>query len=698
MGPAQLTCGAWSRRALPGILGLALLAGGTLRAADAAVPETPLPVLSRTAISSHMGGEDPIEGFNRSIFYVADFFFYWIYRPVGTVYGSIMPRPAVDSINNLTDNLEFPRRFLSCLLQAKFTGSGIELTRFLTNSTLGIAGLFDPARHWFGLRQQNEDFGQAFASWGIGPGCVLQLNTSTNIRDAAGMIFDYAVDIKSYFYGGQAFTFLNRGLDTFPQYDAVRKSTFDSYQALKDYQLLVRYLQLNDWQPLPLRVEVDEHGEVVGLSPREPEPGEMIAKLPDFYPQSAPVDTLRVDWFRTPRDEWWVYLSWFNRDFRGTAEIREVEVYPGSPLLSYRMWTVADHPEAPLVVILPGLGGNNDAMTAAALAQLCHRNGMAAVVVSNTMNWEFLESTAGAPPGYTPDDAVKLRDALGAVLDDIRQQQRHGAWLDPERVAIVGYSQGGLNALFLADMEMRDPYLGIDRYLAIDPPVDLMKALAKLDEYYRSLDDMGVDKALALVAMNAGNYLYTSPTPAELHRRGEDGSTPPAETPGGGNEKLRVDQVPVERQAAQMLIGYSFKRTLEDMLVCMHHRHPVNGIATPYRWGDRQALYDELAAWSFQRYCTEVLLPYYSERRGKPVTLDELNAEAGLRAIEPALRHNPRLRVIHTADDFLLDREDREYLRRVLGDRLTVFEHGGHLGNLYREEVQNRVVEYFKAP
>ena len=145
-----------------------------------------------------LGGDDPIEPFNRSMFCVNDVFMQYLVWPVAWVYGSILPEQVIRRIDMASDNLAFPGRMVSCFLQAKFKYGGTEFLRFLTNSTVGIGGFFDPAEAWFGLRRRHENMGHAFAAWGIGPGCILVLpgSTATNPRDQVGLLFDSALDIK----------------------------------------------------------------------------------------------------------------------------------------------------------------------------------------------------------------------------------------------------------------------------------------------------------------------------------------------------------------------------------------------------------------------------------------------------------------------------------------------------------------------
>ncbi|MNP85317.1 hypothetical protein D3C76_1850040 [compost metagenome] len=52
---------------------------------------------------------------------------------------------------------------------------------------------------------------------------------------------------------------------------------------------------------------------------------------------------------------------------------------------------------------------------------------------------------------------------------------------------------------------------------------------------------------------------------------------------------------------------------------------------------------------------------------------------------------------MHNADDLILGPGDLGFLRRTLGDRLTVYPHGGHCGNLNYRVNGDAMLEFFRG-
>ena len=132
---------------------------------------------------------DPLSGYNRFMTGFNDKLYFWVLKPVATGYSWVMPEFARQGIKNFFKNLYYPVRLVNNVLQLKFKNAGEETLRFVTNSTIGILGLWDPAKTWFGLEAHPEDFGQTFGVWGIGPGphIVLPVLGPSNLRDTIGL-------------------------------------------------------------------------------------------------------------------------------------------------------------------------------------------------------------------------------------------------------------------------------------------------------------------------------------------------------------------------------------------------------------------------------------------------------------------------------------------------------------------------------
>jgi phospholipid-binding lipoprotein MlaA len=134
---------------------------------------------------------DPMEGFNRGSYRFNHYFDKYFFLPIVSGYQFIMPDYAEDRVSNFVDNVYEFNNFTNNLLQLKFKRTGITLSRFVINTTVGIAGLWDPATHG-GLRRQPEDFGQTLGHYGAGHGpyIVLPIFGPSNLRDTTGLITD----------------------------------------------------------------------------------------------------------------------------------------------------------------------------------------------------------------------------------------------------------------------------------------------------------------------------------------------------------------------------------------------------------------------------------------------------------------------------------------------------------------------------
>jgi phospholipid-binding lipoprotein MlaA len=134
---------------------------------------------------------DPFESVNRVFFDLNQRLDRNAGRPAATAYKETVPQYVRGGLHNLLNNLGGPVTVANDLLQIRFKEAGIAAGRFLVNSTLGVAGIFDVATDW-GMPARNRDFGETMGTYGMpaGPYLVLPFRGSTDVRDFAGNYLD----------------------------------------------------------------------------------------------------------------------------------------------------------------------------------------------------------------------------------------------------------------------------------------------------------------------------------------------------------------------------------------------------------------------------------------------------------------------------------------------------------------------------
>ncbi|MBI4610039.1 MAG: VacJ family lipoprotein [Candidatus Rokubacteria bacterium] len=142
---------------------------------------------------------DPWEPFNEAMFTFNRKLDQFVVKPVAKAWDKILPDRVQRSLKDAVDNLGMPRRFVNKLFQLRLEAAGLELARFLVNSTFGIGGLFDVAKP-LGIEKKDADTGQTFGVYGVGPGPYLNLPflPPLTVRDGIGLAIDGALDPFNY--------------------------------------------------------------------------------------------------------------------------------------------------------------------------------------------------------------------------------------------------------------------------------------------------------------------------------------------------------------------------------------------------------------------------------------------------------------------------------------------------------------------
>jgi phospholipid-binding lipoprotein MlaA len=195
-----------------------------------------------SAAGSGTPGEikDPWEGFNRAVFSFNDVFDRFLLKPLAQGYGFIMPTFLKDKVRNGFYNLGEPVRLANDLLQFEGKDAAVTTGRFVVNSTVGLAGLFDVASGW-GMPRHPSDFGQTLYTYGSssGPYLVLPILGPSSVRDGSGALVDMFINPRTWLLDFPINTALTVGDGVtrretlIKPLDDLRENSLDYYAALR---------------------------------------------------------------------------------------------------------------------------------------------------------------------------------------------------------------------------------------------------------------------------------------------------------------------------------------------------------------------------------------------------------------------------------------------------------------------------------
>ena len=494
---------------------------------------------------------DPFEPVNRGIWNINEGILLGVVQPVGRAYRTVVQPPVRTSIRHFARNATYPGRLINNALQGRWQGAGDESLRFLTNSTIGVAGFFDVASQW-NIAKSDADFGQTFYGWGWHPGTFLMLpvrGPSDEMHTVGGVAdelakpwnYKYPYTLAAYSTGINTLAENSENAATFV------RATPDPYSSIKYLWSYTSKEEKPDWRPsgAPDPATLETFG-VAAIHTRDPEFARLGKEISVKLPSTG-------------------------KKLKANCWLREGL--------------------APVVYITPGLGAHRSAQITLSVAEHLFQNGFSVVAVAGTFNPEFIENASTASlPGYPPVDCRDLLVSLTSI-DGMLAEKYPGRL---GKRALLGCSMGGFQALQLAAREKQaDPkLLRFDRYLAIDTPVNLYQSVRNIDALCDAPQAWPADQRQALVNNT-------------LHKATKLAAMPPA-PPGG--------LPPFGAVESKFLVGLSFRLTLRDTIFSSQWRNNLGVLHTPLSLWRREAAYEEIYHISFRSYFDRFVLPYYKAR------------------------------------------------------------------------------------
>jgi len=347
----------------------------------------------------------------------------------------------------------------------------------------------------------------------------------------------------------------------------------------------------------------------------------------------------------------------------------------GEGKLRYRFYQ-QERP-APLIFIIPGFGSSAYSGSARYLAELLAGEGFHVLVLPSPFSWNFtLAASRSGTPGLTREDAKDLYEAMQLTLNAIKEQE--GATIG--KIGLLGFSEGALDAGYIAKLDSAQRKIGIDTYLLINPSVDALKAVNRIDAMIDVEKKYGDRQRSYLEAYAVGVVADA------LHNDPND--------PGFFADWDSRTQL-TDRQF-EYLIGNEFQKSLGDVIYTSNLIFNPGILKTPVTRSFRNARLNEARSYTLMGYIKTFLIPRSRQLGDKGMSIEKLNAQNSLKAIETTLENNQQIFLMHNLDDLLVSGEDIAFLKKVFGDRAKFYPHGGHLGNLWYPVNKNDILNIFK--
>ena len=572
---------------------------------------------------------DPYERYNRGVWAANAGLAKGVIYPSTKVYKTVLPQPVRTSIQNFDRNITYPGRLVNNLLQGRWTGMGDETLRFLSNTTVGVGGLFDPATRW-NIEKSDANFSQTFSKWGWRPKTyvVLPFFGPSDERNTLGLVADRASSPLIY---------LNQ-----PERNATFVTTYNGISRVSDRARRI--------------MEAEPDSYIFGK-----QAWTYISKYDQPYAGSTgPVDSGVLQTLAAAS------IAPKNKNFLGRGRKIKVKIPTTGRKLKFNYW-LQPHP-APLVYIAPGLSSHRLSNLSLAVAENLHEQGYSVVSTTSVFHPEFMENASTANlPIYLPTDCKDLVVAL-TEADKALAKKHPGHFT---KRALVGMSMGGFMTINMSLREEKadSDLIPFDRYVAVNSPVDMVYGAMRMKEFVQS--PMAWPEAERQDRVN--NALHKAAVNGVLLSKKDQ---PP----------LQFDQI-----ESEYLVGLSFRLGLRNILFSSQIRNNQGILQTPLSKWKREPAYNEIINYSYHDYFNKFAVPYYQQQgisRDELLRHANLrNHELKLRN-----QSDLRI-ITNRNDFLLPDKDLKWLQKNFSSSRLTIFPQGGHLGNLNSPDVEKAIVK-----
>lgn len=375
----------------------------------------------------------------------------------------------------------------------------------------------------------------------------------------------------------------------------------------------------------------------------------------------------------------------------GVSETVPTKVYkvklPGSVEVPENLWyndkfefsLVSQKEKAPLIFLLAGTGSDYHAARMVFFQRIFYDAGYSVISITSPMHSNFIvNASSNRMPGMIMDDGKDVYNVMKETYKIVKDK------VNVSDFYVVGYSLGATEAAVVSYIDETEKAFNLKRVFMINPAVDIYESAVKLDKTLdiptegkiENLEKL-IDKVFNKLSDSLKNG-YTEITEELIYRM------------------FAKDQMTDEEMGE--LIGLVFRLTAIDInyVTDLINDRKVYVDKPVGKFTNMFPYFEKINFAGFEDYMYKLAYPYFDEKMGGGVTLEELLQHTKLQQIEGYLKNTDKIAVVTNRDEIILGEKDFEFLEKTFNKRLIIYPYGGHCGNMYYKTNVDVMLKFLK--
>ncbi len=375
----------------------------------------------------------------------------------------------------------------------------------------------------------------------------------------------------------------------------------------------------------------------------------------------------------------------------GVSESVPTKVYkvklPGSIKTPENLWyndkfefsLVPQKQKAPLIFLLAGTGSDYHAARMVFFQRIFYDAGYSVISITSPMHSNFIiNASSNRMPGMIMDDGKDIYNVMKETYKIVKDK------INVSDFYVVGYSLGATESAIVSYIDETEKVFNFKRVFMINPAVDIYESAVKLDKALdiptegkvENLEQL-INKVFNKLSDSVKNG-YTEITEELIY------------------SMFAKDQMSDEEMGE--LIGLVFRLTAIDInyVTDLINNRKVYVDKPVGKFTNMFPYFEKINFAGFEDYMYRLAYPYFNEKMGGNVSINDLLQHTKLQQIQDYLKNADKIAVVTNKDEIILGEKDFEFLENTFKERLIIYPYGGHCGNMYYKTNVDVMLKFLK--